>query len=91
MNETIWLEVTNVRLGKNEVHVQVKGDKNDHEPVWWEVGLLKAGFGKDHNAAYRAISEGLDKKKLVLAGLVPKGTELICGLIRIQYAESTSR
>ena len=100
---SIWLEVTNVRLEDKRVELQLKGDRADREPVWWEVDLVTAGFGEagkevtkakpDPNAAYKAIADGLDKKKLVLAKLAidaPTAT-LKCTSIRVQYAESTSR
>jgi hypothetical protein len=79
-HNSIWLEVSNVRLENKSLQVQVKGDKADREPVWWKVDLKEAGYGEgvgtteekkpDPNAAYRTISEGLDKKKIVLARLM---------------------
>lgn len=105
--KSIWLEATNVRVvngAPNGVEIQVKGDKADREPVWWNVNLdlafgkAKTGVGSppdalepDHNAAYRTIAEGLDKKRIVLAMLAPVGETLECTLIRVQYAESNSR
>lgn len=107
MNDRIWLEVLNVRLENKSVQIQVKGDKADREPVWWEVDLVKAGYGEDAkppekdnppekekldpNAAYRTIADGLDKKRIVLANLVSNGSTLKCESIRVQYAESNSR
>ena len=84
---SIWLEVANVRLVNNGLDIQVKGDRVDREPVWWKVNSERAGFSKDgkadHNAAYRAIAEGLDKKRIVLANLVfvqpePKAHPMRC-------------
>jgi hypothetical protein len=109
---SIWLEVANIRLVGKRVEIQVKGDRADREPVWWEVKLVQAGFGEpakeaeggqpavpekpDHNTAYRTITDGLDKKKIVLANLAPdsegdSATTLKCTSIRVQYAESNSR
>ena len=92
----IWLEVANVRRLNNDVQIQVKGDRADHEPVWWNVKLPISGF-EDAEKAYRAVTENLDKKRIVLANLIPDtapepvGTTLKCTSIRIQYAESSSR
>jgi|GEM_PF-3140651 len=113
-SEGIWLEVSNVRLERKKVAVQVKGDKAEREPDWWEVNLVSAGFGDeakmdvdgekvlvpekpDPIAAYRAITDGLDKKKVVLASLGiyqkegEKQTTLMCMSIRVQQAESSIR
>ena len=92
----IWLEVTNVRRVKDGLEVQVKGDKADREPVWWPVDSESAGYAEDnkadHDAASKAISDGLDKKRIVVAALaVAAQGKLACKSIRIQYAESTSR
>lgn len=112
-SEGIWLEVSNVRLERKKVEVQVKGDKADREPDWWEVNLVSAGFGEeakknadgkiepeepDPIAAYKAITDGLDKKKVVLAslGIYQKEEDeekptLMCMSIRVQQAESSIR
>ncbi len=93
---SIWLEVANVRLENEGVQIQVKGDRADREPVWRNVELEGTSFYKDgkpdHNAAYRSITDGLDKKRIVLANLtVQDGKTLKCTYIRVQYAESNSR
>jgi len=111
-SEGIWLEVSNVRLERKKVEVQLKGDKADREPDWWEVNLVSAGFGEeakktadgrtvlvpeepDPIAAYKAITDGLDKKKVVLASLGIYRTSaeptLMCLSIRVQQAESSPR
>jgi len=109
-SEGIWLEVSNVRLERKKVEVQLKGDKADREPDWWEVNLVSAGFGEeakktadgttvpeepDPIAAYKAITDGLDKKKVVLASLGIYRTSaeptLMCLSIRVQQAESSLR
>ena len=108
-SEGIWLEVSNVRLERKKVEVQLKGDKADREPDWWEVDLVSAGFGEeaqtlgrkkvpekpDPIAAYKAITDGLDKKKVVLASLGIYRTSaeptLLCLSIRVQQAESSLR
>ena len=102
---SIWLEVANVRLEGEIVEIQVKGDRADCEPVWRKVNLMAAAYSeperqdndkkvivaekKGHDTAYRTISEGLDRKRIVLAKLA--GTPLECTSIRIQYADSNSR
>ncbi len=83
---TIWLEISNVRRNENGVQVQIKGDRTDKEPVWWSVESLD-----DVPTTFKSLTEGLDKKRIVLAGLEPRGETLICRSIRIQYAESTTR
>lgn len=88
---SICLEVANVRLLEKGVQIQVKGDRADNEPVWWAVSP-SALSGADDSARYRTITEGLDKKRIVIAEL-GRGTDsmLECTSIRIQYAESNSR
>ena len=96
----IWLEVTNVRRTKDGVELQFKGDKADREPVWWRINMEAAGYMKtgsdnqekeDPDAAYRAIAEGLDKKRIVHAALGSNKAIFECRNIRIQYAESINR
>jgi hypothetical protein len=79
----IWLEVSNVRKESDKVSVQLKGDREDREPVWWSV---------DGNAGenWKEISTGLDKKRTVLAKLSPKDGKLQVGLVRIQHADSAA-
>src|SRR5688500_16619643 len=104
---TIWLEVTNVRSSKTEtkalVQIQVKGDRAEREPEWWDVSE-DAYIDTDAGKTYRTLSENLDKKRIVLAALgagdkpvtSPPATEqskstLECKHLRIQYAESAGR
>lgn len=99
----IWLEVTNVRISgnngeqKEKVEIQVKGDRGEHEPEWWNVNESAYTEFDKAEKAYRTLSENLDRKRIVLAGLGPakKTPEfppgLECTAIRIQYAESPSR
>ena len=91
---SIWLEVANVRLNRSQVNstqveILVKGDKADQD-VWRNVDLNQVGFG-DVTEAYRAITEGLDKKRVVIASLAALENKLDVSAIRIQYAESNSR
>ncbi len=69
---TIWLEVTNVRSSKTEgeitVQIQVKGDRAEREPEWWNVNE-DAYIDSDAAKTYRTLSENLDKKRIVLAAL----------------------
>lgn len=94
---TIWLEVTNIRSLEVGVEIQVKGDRAERGPEWWTVN--KSAYS-DSDAAriYRTVSENLDKKRIVLAGLGPKAAtaknvtlEIECKHFRIQYADSHSR
>ena len=93
----IWLEVTNVRSLTTErnptVQIQVKGDRAEREPEWWNVNEA-AYIDTDAARTYRTLSESLDKKRIVLAALgaghEQSGT-LECKHLRIQYAESASR
>jgi len=95
MNDTskIWLEVTNVRSAKEPeqtLEIQVKGDRADREPEWWTVNAsayIDDGIAK----TYRALSENLDKKRIVIAALGPVADKLECTHFRIQYADSNSR
>jgi len=105
---TIWLEVTNVRSSqiKDEppLQIQVKGDRAEREPEWWNVNA-EAYTGSTAAETYRALSENLDKKRIVLAALgagdkpvtSPPDPEqsrtgtLECKHLRIQYAESANR
>lgn len=91
MPESIWLEVANVRLENSVVQIQVKGDRTDREPVWWDVELENNNAKPESNDAYRTIVDGLDKKRVVLAKLAAEGNTLKCAFIRVQYAESNSR
>jgi hypothetical protein len=95
---SIWLEVTNVRGVADRVEIQVKGDRAEREPVWWKVQSAAYAEFDDAAKAYRTLTEGLDKKRIVLAELGPQalkpanqGTRLECKSVRIQYAESNSR
>ena len=95
--ECIWLEIANVRNStSNGVEIQVKGDRTEREPVWWKVSKEAYTEPQDDSAKlYRTLSEGLDKKRIVLAGLAPVKDKTVyviqCTAIRIQYADSTSR
>jgi len=88
----IWLEVANVRFSTDgNVEVQVKGDRTD-QTVWWAVTEEACSAFTDHAKAYQLLSETLDKKRVVLAGLTPKNTTTIhCDRILIQHADSISR
>lgn len=91
----IWLEVTNVRTEQNSnVQIQVKGDRAEREPEWWDVSQ-DAYIDSDAARTYRTLSENLDKKRIVLAALgaagEPVAGKLECKHLRIQYAESASR
>jgi len=89
----IWLKVRNVRLTtKNGVQVQVEGDHNDHEPIWWPVdeNVLDGGVAN----VYKTIQDTLDKKRVVLGYLESMGktgkSPLHCGRIRLQFADPRS-
>ena len=85
---SIWLEVANVRSNGNDIEVQVKGERTEREPAWLTVQLQD----EDSDKVYRRLIDGLDKKRIVLAELVPvEGQKIECKHIRIQYAESASR
>lgn len=86
----ILLEVTNVRIKNTDIHVQLKGDKADKEPVWWPVFV---GNPKEKRAEdlYHRITEGLDKKRTVLASLMPKGASFEVKYVRIQLSDSSVR
>lgn len=94
---TIWLEVTNVRTEqKSNVQIQVKGDRAEREPEWWDVNA--DAYIENAATTYRTLSENLDKKRVVLAALGAAGKPvagkpdtLQCKHLRIQYAESASR
>ena len=86
--ESIWLEIANVRSTGKRVEIQVKGERTDREPAWLMVQLK----GEDSDTVYRRLLDGLDKKRIVLAELIPvEGQKIECKHIRIQYAESASR
>lgn len=104
--QQIWLEVTNVRIEENaegkRVNVQLKGDKADQEPVWWPVTVDPKGEKAEEKAEgiYRNISEGLDKKRMVLASLQPTGLRgesppagesLEVKYVRVQLTDSSAR
>lgn len=84
------LEVTNVRTENGAVQIQVKGDRTDHEPAWWDVSKEACEEG-DTLKLYRTVCDGLDKKRIVIAGLAPSGNKIECRSIRIQYADSATR
>lgn len=84
--KSIWLEVANVRATGKNVEIQVKGERTEREPAWLTV--QESAF-EDSDKAYRALTEGLDKKRIVLAELVPIKETIQCKHIRIQYAESS--
>jgi len=47
---------------------------------------------EETDKVYRRLIDGLDKKRIVLAELIPvEGKKIECKVIRIQYAESASR
>jgi len=85
--ESIWLEVANVRSTGKNLEIQVKGERTEREAAWLNVQLKN----EDADKVYRRLLEGLDKKRIVLAELVPEGQKIECKVIRIQYAESASR
>jgi len=91
--ETIWLEVANVRIFGEQAQIQVKGDHAEPKPTWWNVKLSAHADFDDPLEAYRTLSEGLDKKRIVIAGLghTEGNKEIECQYIRIQYAESATR
>jgi hypothetical protein len=85
-NDRLWLEVSNVRTeGAETVQVQLKGDRSDKEPTWWEVTSADAA------ETAREIFRALDSKRIVLAGIGPAGAELVVHQIRIQFTDSGSR
>lgn len=87
----IWLEVANVRIFGNQAQIQVKGDRAEREPDWWNVNSSAHSDFKDPLKAYNTLSEGLEKKRIVLAGLASNGTAIECQSIRIQYTDSATR
>ena len=93
LRETIWLEVANVRIFDEDAQIQIKGDRAEREPTWWKVNLDAHADFKDPLKAYRTLSENLDKKRIVIAGLglAEGGQEIECKSVRIQYAESATR
>lgn len=93
MNDCIWLEISNARIGLSDVDVQLKGDRTTFpEQTWWKVE--PTAFGKDASETGQAILKALDSKRVVLAALAPAPEDskrLSCKLIRIQFAESPAR
>jgi hypothetical protein len=86
----LWLEVSNVRIeGAEEVQVQLKGDRGEKEPTWWEVNAK--AFGEDASATSREIFRALDSKRIVLAGIKAENNKLVVGCIRVQFNDSGSR
>lgn len=69
--------------------VQLKGDRSNKEPTWWEV--CPKAQGNDASEAVKAIFKALDDKKIVLAGIQAEGTKLAVKQIRIQFNDSGSR
>jgi hypothetical protein len=69
----IWLEVAEVQLDKNEIKVQLKGDREHPKPNWWTVDQRAVEAwepGKPSPyATYRAILHEMDKKRVALACL----------------------
>lgn len=91
----LWLKVSNARRdGKEDLWIQVEGDRGDREPSWWP--LDPGAAGKDSSETFRAILDGIDKKRLVLvllectsSGKTASGAPSLRGsTIRIQHAES---
>jgi hypothetical protein len=69
----IWLEVAEVQFDKNEIKVQLKGDREHPKPNWWTVDQRAVEAwepGKPSPyATYRAILHEMDKKRVALACL----------------------
>ncbi len=92
-----WLQVSNIRFENGpddtgKVWVQVHGDRAEREPVWWPVALKESGYDKPGELV-RAVLDGLDKKRTVLAALsaTAAGKPLEASRIRIQFAEAGGR
>ncbi len=89
----IWLEVAEIRYGTGEpggCEVQLKGDRERPEAVWWPVSPIS---GKDDFETFKTITEQHDKKRLVLAWLAYDAakTQLVCKALRFQSPEPGSR
>jgi hypothetical protein len=88
----IWLEVAAVQHDSEAgCTAQLKGDREDKEPVWWPVDPTKVedttGF-----ETYKAILGELDKKRLVLAKLsCTAANQLRCTVLRFRSPEAGGR
>lgn len=82
----IWLKVSNACFDGTKPKVQLEGDRNDAEPAWWPVE--ETAYEGDHAKNFRAILDGLDRKRTVLVKLTPDQSGLQCSQIRIQHTES---
>lgn len=82
----IWLKVSNARFDGSELLVQLEGDRHDQEAVWWPVS--DQAYDEDQVKTFRAVLDGLDKKRTVLAMLKPGESGLACSTIRIQHTEA---
>ena len=92
-DELLWLEVTNVRSTAGvppgqTVEVQVKGDRSTPEPRWLPVEESIIG---DKGYSVQDILRALDSKRLVLAGIGPDGGGFLVRMLRIQFADPSSR
>jgi hypothetical protein len=95
-NDCLWLEVSNVRTeGTEKVQVQLKGDRTDKEPFWWDVA--DNAHGKVASETSKEIFRALDSKRVVLAGIgperggEPKEDKLVVRAIRVLFSDSGSR
>jgi hypothetical protein len=60
----IWLEVSAVRRQGNRVYVQLSGDKEDREPVWWPVSdTIAAADEADKKGQEVGTPEDPEKRK----------------------------
>jgi hypothetical protein len=95
----IWLEVAAVQYDSAEgCTVQLKGDKEEKEPVWWPVDPIA---GKSAVDTYKDILGEIDRKRLVFAKLSyvtssappagPPKTELHCTVLRFRLVDSVNR
>jgi len=90
MHEDIWLEVSNVRMKGAEYEVQLRADREPERPRWWPAPTVNTA------AEFKTLIDALDKKRPVLAqlvpdctpdGTVPKRLWLKVNSLSVQYAE----
>lgn len=89
---SIWLEVSNVRIIGTGFEVQLRADREPERPRWWPIAAPAAAVppaNPDFSSQFKAVSEALEKKRPVLAELVPDGTNLKLSSLSIQYAETS--
>src|SRR6185503_15142052 len=69
MHDDIWLEVSNVKIKGDDYEVQLRADREPERPRWWPVPTVNTA------AEFKTLIDALDKKRPVLAQLVPDGTK----------------